>query len=366
MPPAAFPGEAGAGDLRRGARDAEEWDVAEGGDHDEDWDWDRDEDREWAEEDWDWDRDEDREWAESAGGWAEGAPGDVAEDRSSELPYRVACFAHPGQLTSVHCRGCGRPICWDCDVTASEVGSGPRRRGPLCRPCATDRPPGAVGRRREPARSGVGRFTLTPVVAGLVAINTAVFAATATHARWEVDLGQFPAEIARGQVYRLVTAMFVHVGATHLLFNMVALLVLGPPVEAALGRVRFSSLYLLAGVVGFGFSFLLGPVNGLSVGASGAIFGVCGAWYSLARAKHKDTAAFALLLILLLVYSFYEPSVDWRAHVGGLATGLAAGALVARTARWPRRRALPELAGAATVLAVLAAMVLVSAGQIRR
>lgn len=329
----AFPGQAGADDVPLGAYEAEDWDD------------------DWGEaEDW------------SDGDWSDGAAEDLAEDGPSGLPYRVPCVAHPGQLTSVHCWGCGRPICWECDVTANEVGRKPRLHGPLCTACATDKPNVATGRR---PRAG-GRFTLTPVVTGLIVINTVVFAATATHASWEVDLAQLPSGIAVGQVYRLVTAMFVHANATHLLFNMVALLVLGPPVEAALGRVRFSALYLVAGMAGFGLSFLLGPVNGLSVGASGAIFGVCGAWYSLARAKHKDTAAFALLMILLLGYSFYDPAVDWRAHVGGLATGLAAGALMAWTARRPRRRVVPELAATATVIAVLAGMVLVRAGQIRR
>lgn len=405
---AAFPGAAGADDARRRADDAEcgdddGWDE-DGDDDDDAWDGD---DEDWVDEVWDhegrddegWDHegrddddwededrggghwgDEDRggeRWAPGSAaseGWAPGGAasekrsppvGDLAADGRSELPYRVACFAHPGQLTSVHCRGCGRPICWECDVTTSQSGRKPHLRGASCSACATDQPKSAPRHQRAAPSVVGGRYSLTPVVAGLVVINVAVFAATTAHASWEVDLAQSPSGIAGGQVYRLVTAVFVHAGVTHLLFNMVALLVVGPPVEAALGRVRFSALYLLAGVVGFGFSFLLGPVNGLSVGASGAILGVFGAWYSLARARHKDTAAFALLLILLLVYSFYDPAVDWRAHVGGLATGLAGGAMVAWTARRPQRRAVPELTAGATVVGVLAAMVLVRAAQIR-
>ncbi|MGH9127225.1 MAG: rhomboid family intramembrane serine protease [Acidimicrobiales bacterium] len=378
---AAFPGAAGADDARRRADEAEcRVEDGDGWDDevwaDEDWDDEVRDDEDWEDEDWGGDHRDGGDWGGER--WAPGGAasekrsppvGDLVDDGRSELPYRVACFAHPGQLTSVHCRGCGRPICWECDVTTSQSGRKPHLSGPLCSACGTDQPKSAPRSQRTAPSVIAGRYRLTPAVAGLVMINVAVFAATAAHASWEIDLAQSPSGIAAGQVYRLVTAVFVHAGFTHLLFNMVALLVVGPPVEAALGKVRFSALYLLAGVVGFGFSFLLGPVNGLSVGASGAILGVFGAWYSLARAKHKDTAAFALLLILLLVYSFYDPAVDWRAHVGGLATGLAGGAMVAWTARRPQRRpqrrAVPELAAVSAVVGVLAAMVLVRAAQIR-
>jgi len=117
-------------------------------------------------------------------------------------------------------------------------------------------------------------------------------------------------------------------------------------VEAALGRRRFVVLYLLAALGGSVCSYLFGPVLVASVGASGAILGVIGAWFSLARAQRSDTAAIALLIAFLLAYSFYDSSIDWRAHVGGLATGVAVGAAYAWSARRrPRARPASEATG---------------------
>ncbi len=176
---------------------------------------------------------------------------------------------------------------------------------------------------------------MTPGVAALIVVNLVVFALTSRHPAWEFDYAQIPQLVAQGQVFRLLTATFVHENVVHVGFNMAALFVLGPPVEAALGRSRFLILYLLAALGGSVTSYVFGPVMVASVGASGAILGVIGAWFSLARAQRSDTAAIALLIAFLLAYSFYDSSIDWQAHVGGLATGLAVGAAYAWTARRP-------------------------------
>jgi membrane associated rhomboid family serine protease len=210
-------------------------------------------------------------------------------------------------------------------------------------------------------------FRVTKVVMVLVALNAVSLVATSIRPALEVDGAQIPAEIARGQVYRLFTAMFVHADVSHLVLNMAALLIMGPLVEEALGPVRFLALYLLAGLGGFVVSFLFGPVLGASVGSSGAIFGVCGAWFSLARVRRRgDTAAIALLIALLLGYSFYDTSIDWRAHVGGLATGILVGFGCAWAARRPARgRVAWEAALTVASLAVLATAVVTRSAQIR-
>lgn len=211
------------------------------------------------------------------------------------------------------------------------------------------------------------QFRVTKVVMVLVALNTASLIVTSVRPALEVDGAQIPAEIARGQAYRLFTAMFVHVDVSHLVLNMAALLIMGPLVEEALGSLRFLALYLLAGVGGFVVSFLFGPLLGASVGSSGAIFGVCGGWFSLVRTRRRgDTAAVALLIALLLGYSFYDTSIDWRAHVGGLATGILVGLACAWTARRPPRlRAAWEAVVAVGALAVVAAAVVVRSVQLR-
>jgi membrane associated rhomboid family serine protease len=207
---------------------------------------------------------------------------------------------------------------------------------------------------------------LSPVVAGLILLNGAVYVLTSLHRAWELDLAQIPPSIAHGQVYRLLTAAFVHESATHLLFNMAALFVAGPPVEEALGRNRFLGLYLLSAVGATVCSFVFGPVLVAGLGASGAIFGIFGAWFSLARAQRSNTSVISLLIALLLAYSFYDPSIDWRAHVGGLVTGVAFGATYAWAARRPRRlRLVYEAVVAVILLGLFAALVVVRSAQIR-
>jgi membrane associated rhomboid family serine protease len=276
---------------------------------------------------------------------------------TSQLPDRVACYRHVDHLTGVHCTRCGRPICPDCMVVAPV--------GHLCPSCATEDLE-AVGPSRLSRPSPLRRVRATPVVIGLIVVNAIAFALTDTHGAWEIDYAQVPAFVAQGQWYRLLTAAFVHVDLAHLLFNMAALLIMGPPVEEALGPPRFLALYLLAGLGGFVCSFLFGPVLGASVGASGAIFGIFGAWFSLARARRADTAAIVLLIAILLAYSFYDASIDWRAHVGGLATGVAVGAALAWAARRPtRRRFAYQAACAAGLLALFAVLVLIRSTQIQ-
>ncbi|MDQ1428209.1 MAG: hypothetical protein QOK39_1685 [Acidimicrobiaceae bacterium] len=206
---------------------------------------------------------------------------------------------------------------------------------------------------------------MTPVVAALAVVNIAVFALTATHPGWEFDYAQIPAAVAHGQSYRLLTAAFIHENITHLVFNMVALLIMGPPIEQALGRGRFLVLYVLSALGGSVFSFLLGPVNVAGVGASGAIFGIFGAWFSLTRASRSDTGVIVLLITFLLAYSFYDTAIDWRAHVGGLLTGAVVGAAYALAARRPRRaRVALEALVVVVVLGLLCTFVLFRSARI--
>ncbi|MDQ6615301.1 MAG: rhomboid family intramembrane serine protease [Actinomycetota bacterium] len=273
-----------------------------------------------------------------------------------QLPDRVACYRHADHLAGVHCTRCGRPICLDCMVVAPV--------GHHCPTCVTEGAQGSgAGSRlgRRPGRSS----RLTPVVAALIVINGAVFVLTTTHRTWEFDYAQIPSLVAHRQAYRLLTATFVHENIPHLVFNMAALFISGPPIERALGRRRFVLLYLLAALGGSVCSFVFGPVLVAGVGASGAIFGIFGAWFSLARAQRSETGVIMLLIAILLAYSFYDTAIDWRAHVGGLVTGVVVGATYAWAARRPARQRL-AYQGAVVVglLAVLAALVLVRAAQL--
>jgi membrane associated rhomboid family serine protease len=122
------------------------------------------------------------------------------------------------------------------------------------------------------------------------------------------------------QYYRAFTAMFLHANFQHILFNMIALLIVGPAVEVLLGRARFLALYLLAGLAGSVASYLLSPANILGLGASGAIMGVMGAYVVIGLRRRLPISAVVALLVLNLLIGF-SGSIDWRAHLGGLAVG---------------------------------------------
>lgn len=274
------------------------------------------------------------------------------------LPDLVACYRHADHLTDVYCTRCGRPICPEC-MTPVPVGH-------QCPACVQE-----GSEATSTGRSGRTRWApwaprrVTPVVAALITLNVVVFVLTSIHRTWEFDYAQIPLDVAQGETYRLLTATFVHENLTHLLFNMVTLLIMGPPVEEALGRNRFLVLYLLAGLGGSVCSFVLGPVLIAGVGASGAIVGIFGAWFSLAKASRSDTAAIVFLIAILLAYSFYDTSIDWRAHVGGLLTGALVGAAFAFAARRPLRARLTlEVAVVVGLLGLFAGLVVLRSAQI--
>jgi rhomboid protease GluP len=136
--------------------------------------------------------------------------------------------------------------------------------------------------------------------------------------------------ILASEVWRLGTAMFLHVDLLHIGFNSYALLAFGLQVERPYGRPRFLLMYCLSGLTGSALSFLLSPHP--SVGASGAIFGLVGVTGAyLYRYRDRLIAGRARLGNILsivaynLIYGFLVPAVDNWAHIGGLLAGLTLG-----------------------------------------
>lgn len=136
------------------------------------------------------------------------------------------------------------------------------------------------------------------------------------------------------QYWRLLTAMFLHVGLIHLAFNMYALYLFGYLIENALGHVRFLAIYFVAGFLGSVASFAFGPAVAVEAGASGAIFGLLGAWIAYNYRRRDSPLAEAnlrwamILIVMNALIAFGFRSIDWRAHLGGLVAGMAAGGLV--------------------------------------
>jgi membrane associated rhomboid family serine protease len=128
--------------------------------------------------------------------------------------------------------------------------------------------------------------------------------------------------VAEGEWYRLITAGFLHASITHLLFNALALYMLGTPFEALYGRFRYSALLLLSLLGGSFASITFNEPNQVSVGASGAIFGLFGALIWVRKRLGTDLRSIWTLLAINAVIAIAIPNIDWRAHLGGLATGL--------------------------------------------
>ncbi|MFI9626775.1 rhomboid family intramembrane serine protease [Streptomyces sp. NPDC052042] len=279
----------------------------------------------------------------------------VGRERHAAADGSLTCYRHPDRGTHIRCTRCDRPICPDCMVNASV--------GFQCPDCV-----------RQGASTGHGPSAARPrTVAGatvtadprlvtkiLLGINVAVFIAVWVKGDELLNelllLGRAityyggPLEgVAEGQWYRLVTSMFLHQQVWHILFNMLGLWWLGGPLEAALGRARYLTLYMLSGLAGGALTYWLSsPVQG-SLGASGAIFGLLGATAVLMRRLNYDMRPVFVLLAVNLVITFNPwGGIAWQAHVGGLIAGtlIAIGMVHA-----PReRRALVQYGTCALVL----------------
>ena len=167
--------------------------------------------------------------------------------------------------------------------------------------------------------------------------------------------------VADGQYYRLLTAAFLHANLFHLLSNVLALAMVGPQLEQALGRTRFLVLYLLSALGGSVLSFLVSDSSTIGVGASGAIFGLFGAYYVVVKRVGGDTRSIVTLLAINLVITFAIPIIDWRAHLGGLDTGALIAAAFAYAPLGPRRDRLQAAACTGVAVVLLLAVLLRSA-----
>ncbi|MGO8959368.1 MAG: rhomboid family intramembrane serine protease [Streptosporangiaceae bacterium] len=164
--------------------------------------------------------------------------------------------------------------------------------------------------------------------------------------------------LAIGQWYRMITSAFLpppgfgSLGILDIAFNMYALYIVGPAIERALGAVRFLAVYLVSAVGGSLLLYLLVPLE-WALGASGAIFGLFGAWFVLARRLKADARPVVLLIVLNLGLAFFVHSIAWQAHVGGLITG---GLLTAAFAYAPRKNRTAVQVGATVAMLVIIAI----------
>lgn len=278
-----------------------------------------------------------------------------------QTPGLPRCYRHPQHETGVSCARCGRPICPLCMVSASV--------GFHCPECVGSQQGGREARTRFGGRPADDPALVTKVLIGL---NVAVFAlvhlvgydlAVRLSLLGKVyDQGQLVGVgTGPGQWYRLLTAVFLHWDWWHLGLNMLSLWWIGPQLEQVLGRLRYTALYLVSGLMGSALSFLVAGAGVFSLGASGAIFGLLGATVVLHRASGYPLGPIVALIVFNLILTFSMSGIDWRAHVGGLVAG---GITALGMVRAPAdRRGLVQ--GVAVAAMVLVAMGLVVLGTAR-
>ena len=135
--------------------------------------------------------------------------------------------------------------------------------------------------------------------------------------------------VNNGEYWRILTAGFLHDGPIHLLFNMVGLWILGGMLEPAVGRLRFGVIYFVSLLAGSFGALLLDP-DKLTVGASGAVFGLMGAAVVVMRNRgiNPMESGLAVWIGLNLLITFTIPSISIGGHIGGLLGGAAAAALM--------------------------------------
>lgn len=161
---------------------------------------------------------------------------------------------------------------------------------------------------------------------------TAAICTTAPEAYWA-------AGVATGAFWQVLTSAFTHAEVLHLATNMIALFFLGPPLEQVLGRARFLAVYLISALAGSAAVMWLAPPDSAALGASGAIFGLLGALFVVAR---RSGGNYQLILIWLginvVITVIGGAGISWQGHLGGLLGGLACAAVLVLPPREQRRR----------------------------
>jgi membrane associated rhomboid family serine protease len=262
----------------------------------------------------------------------------------------ATCYRHPSRETGVSCSNCGKPICPDC-MTSTPVGM-------RCPDCAGQR------QRVHTMRS----MHVDPIVTYvLIGINVLMFLGSgggggiltgggSGGSSVFLDFALWgPAIDVNHEYYRLITGGFLHSGILHIGFNMYILYWLGTMLEPSLGHLRFGALYFASLLAGSFGALLLDP-NAVTVGASGAVFGLMGAAFVLQRARGIDPMQSGIgpIILINLVLGFVIPNVSVGGHIGGLVGGVLCAFAMERLAARGRGVALPV--AACVVIGLLAAV----------
>ena len=245
------------------------------------------------------------------------------------------CPRHPGTVTYVRCQRCDRPTCPACQVPSSV--------GVHCVDCARRSQAG----RRQPRTLLGGNMAsdalVTKILIGLCVIVYAlqILVPGLAAQSLELRLGFMPV-VAAQEPWRFLTTAFLHADYMHIGFNMLTLWVLGRTLEPLLGRWRFTSIYLLSALGGSTMIYWLSWPDTeswltLTVGASGAVFGLFSAMFIVQRRFGRDTSGIVALVGVNAVVSILGANISWQGHLGGLLVGGIVSAIYAWAPRGKRK-----------------------------
>lgn len=266
-----------------------------------------------------------------------------ASGPSQEVPV---CPRHADRVSYVRCQRCGRPVCAECQRTASV--------GVQCVDCVKE------SSRTAPTHRTVYGGAVRPgkpiVTYTLVGLSVAVFALQFVLPGMTQSFGYSPL-YTLAEPWRMLTSAFLHSQSffLHIAFNMYILWLIGNSLEPLLGRTRFLALYLISAFGGSVGVLLLSPVTTLVIGASGAVFGLFGALFVVQRQRGGDVRQLVILIAINAVLGFVVPNIAWQAHLGGLVAGGLAAAVLAYAPRG-KNRTLVQTAGLIGVVVLLVAI----------
>ncbi|MGA1592862.1 MAG: rhomboid family intramembrane serine protease [Candidatus Nanopelagicales bacterium] len=235
---------------------------------------------------------------------------------SEEVFETSYCVNHPAVATRISCNRCSNPICPACMIPAAV--------GFQCPSCAKDSQviitPRSTNRYLN-RQASTWTKRLVIFISGIYLLQ--LLSQTLVARNWAVFMfGMHPPAVANGDWWRLITATFLHGSLIHLGFNMLALWILGTQIERFIGSSKFLVLYFASALGGSLFSFYFSPPTTFSIGASGAVFGLMGAFVVIGKKVNADVSQILVLLFINLVLGFTLSGIDWRAHLGGLITGV--------------------------------------------
>lgn len=135
-------------------------------------------------------------------------------------------------------------------------------------------------------------------------------------------LSQYNSAVLEGEIWRLFTSIFMHADFLHLLSNMYGLFVFGVTVESFFTKKQYLFAYITCGFIGSVFTLLLFPPDTISIGASGAIFGLMAISFMILARRDSRVFLFGLIYIIISISNSFQPGIGTWAHIFGFLTGL--------------------------------------------